>query len=275
MIALQSRGYVLPHHVCIGFFIVRTSRVQTHLLDLLRLLRCVLAAFATLDLLDHLVDGLGLLVPLALAHLELLLEQLVVWLPVAATQTVPESGELAIVVVEVQVVHCVASSTVDDGGVVCVFTIVNQDGPNVDEDEEGDRGDLGQGKEEGEHVVWQALSVTIQWMESVRCERGRHDPLVVRLVDVLVDARVVQATVDPVDEGVGEHQEERELCIVIPSSRALLSCVVELRVAAHFSEEPGNGEYCHDGESGVGLLHLELDLVLEVSRVLECRLVED
>ena len=54
------------------------------------------------------VDSFGLLVPHALAHLELLLEQLVAGLAVAAAEAVPERGELPVVVVEVQVVHRVA-----------------------------------------------------------------------------------------------------------------------------------------------------------------------
>ena len=44
-----------------------------------------------------------------------LVEQLLVWFPVTVTNSIPKSGELTIVVVEVQVVDCVASSTVDDG----------------------------------------------------------------------------------------------------------------------------------------------------------------
>ena len=66
-------------------------------------------------MLDHLVDGNGLLVPLVLAHFELLLEELVVGLAVAATQTVPEGCELSVVIVEVQVMHGMAGGAVDDG----------------------------------------------------------------------------------------------------------------------------------------------------------------
>ena len=42
-------------------------------------------------------------------------------------------------------------------------------------------------------------------------ERSRHDPFVVRLVQSLVNAGVVQTTMNPVDEEVGEEEEEREL----------------------------------------------------------------
>lgn len=150
-------------------------------------------------MLDHLVDGCGLLVPLALAHLQLLLEELVVWLPVRSTKTVPESEELSVVVVEVEMVHSVACGTVDDRRVVCVLAVVDQDCPDVDKDEKGDRGKLGQREEEWENVVWKTLSIAIERVESVRGKGSGHDPLVVWLVDVLVDAGMVKSTVDPVD----------------------------------------------------------------------------
>lgn len=168
-----------------------------------------------------------------------------------------------------------ACGAVDDGGVVRVLAVMNQDGPDVDKDEEGDGCNLGQRKEEGEQVVRQTLGITVQWVESVRCKGGRHDPLVVRLVDVLVNARVVQATVDPVDERVGEEQEERNLSPVIPPSRTLFGCIVQLGVAADFSQEPGDSKDCHYWKGDIGLLHLEGDLVLEVSRMFEGCLVED
>ena len=48
-----------------------------------------------------------------------------------------------------------------------------------------------------------------------------------------------------------------------------------LGVSADLKQEPGHGEDGHDGEGDVGLLHFELDLVLEVARVVEGGLVED
>lgn len=251
------------------------SRTTNDLANLLRFGRLVLAVPVTLDLLEHGIDGLGLLVPFTLAHLELLLEELIVGLPVASANAVPDSEVLAVVVVEVQVVDCVAGSSVDDGRVVCIFPVVNQDSPDVNEDEEDHRGDLGQREQEGEDMVWQTLSITIKGVECVGGKRCGHNPLVVWLVDVLVDAWVVEAAVDPVDARVGEEQEEGKLGVGVPLSRALLCRVVKLRVAAHLGKEPGDGQDSHDGEGNVSLLHLKLDLVLEVARVVECGLVED
>ena len=75
-------------------------------------------------------------------------------------------------------------------------------------------------------MVGKALSVAVGGMECVRGERSRHDPLVVWLVDVLVDTGMVQTAVDPVDGRVGEEEEEGKLKVVVPESRALIHCVV-------------------------------------------------
>jgi hypothetical protein len=249
--------------------------LSTRLTDLLRLIGQVLAVVFTLDLDNHLVNGLGLLLPLGLAHLELLLEQLVVGLPVTSAQTVPEGGELAVVVVEVQMVHGVACSAVDKRRVVGILAVVDQDCPDVDEDEEGDVGKLLEREEEGEDMVRQTLGIAIHGVEGVRGKGRGHDPLVVGLVQRLVNALVVESTVNPVDTEIGEEEEEGKLGPVVPGTGALLCGIVELRVAADFSQEPGRSEDGHDREGDVGLLHLETDLVFEVSGMVEGTLVED
>lgn len=167
-----------------------------------------------LNLNNHSLHFLGLSLPLFIAHFGLLGEQLVVWLAVAATKAIPESGELAVVIVEVQVVHRVASGAVDDRAVSHVFTIVNHNGPNLDESEESDIGKLLEWEEENEEVVWHTLRITVERVESVRGVRCWHDPLVVRLVKTSVKDRVVQSAVNPVDAEIGEHEEHRELQVV-------------------------------------------------------------
>lgn len=47
------------------------------------------------------------------------------------------------------------------------------------------------------------------------CVWGRHDPLVVWLVERLVDCRVVQTPVDPVDAEIGKGDEYWELQVVV------------------------------------------------------------
>jgi len=76
-------------------------RRKERLADLLRLRSICAVIFIALDLLYHFVDGFRLLLPLALTHLELLLEELVVGLPVTSSKAVPEGSVLSVVVVEV------------------------------------------------------------------------------------------------------------------------------------------------------------------------------
>lgn len=127
--------------------------------------------------------------------------------PIAATQTIPDSRELAVVEVEIEVVHSMAGGTVDDGGVRDVFAVMNQDSPDVDEDKKEDIGKFLQGEQEGENVVGDTLSVAVDGVEGMGGVRAWHNPFVVGLMQVLIDEGVVKAAVDPVDEEVGEDYE--------------------------------------------------------------------
>lgn len=84
-----------------------------------------------------------------------------------------------------------AGGAVDHGAVGHVLAVVNQDGPKVDKDEQGDVGELLQGEEQGEDVVGERLRPAVDGVEGVRGVGRRHDPPVVRLVQRLVDGRVV------------------------------------------------------------------------------------
>jgi hypothetical protein len=235
----------------------------------------VAAVVAALDLLDNGLHLLDLALPLLLAHLALTAEKLLVWLAVTAAEAIPEGGVLAVVVVEVEVVHGVAGGTIDDGRVGYVFAIVNEDGPDVDKGEEENIRKLLEREDEGEDVVRHTLEVAVERVEGVRGVRGRHDPLVVWLVQRLVYEGVVQTAVDEVNPKVGKDEEDRELKPIVPRTGTVGAVVVELRVAANLSEEEGNGEDGHDGKSGGGLSNLHADLVLEELGVLEGVLVED
>lgn len=115
-------------------------------------------------------------------------------------------------------VHGVASGAVDDWVIRVELAVVDQNGPDLDEGEEGDVCELLEGKEEGEDVVWHALRPAVKWVEGVAGEGRGQNPLVVRLVETLVDGRNVETAVNPVDAKVGEHEEERELQIGVPSA---------------------------------------------------------
>ncbi len=168
-----------------------------------------------------------------------------------------------------------ACSTVDDRAVCDVLTIVDEDCPDVDECEQCNVSELLKWEDEWENVVWHALCEAINWVESVACVWCWHDPLVVWLVESLVYPRVVQSTVDPVDQEVGEEDEDGELEVVVEVEWCFGGCIVEFAVASDFSGKEWARHDGHDGHCYHCLLHLEANLVLEVFRVLECVLVED
>ena len=258
---------IIVHH--------RTILERACLLPALLALRSVVTIILTLDILEDRLHHFDLLLPVLLVHLDLLLEHLLLGGAVAASETVPKGGVLAIVVVEGQVVNRVARGAIDDGVVGNVLAVVNQNGPEVDKDEQADIGKLLERENEGEDVVRQALGVAVKRVEGVAGEGGGHDPLVVRLVKVLVDPGVVKAAMDPVDGEVGKQEEERELEPIVPGRGGFLELVVELTEASNFEEHERGGHQSHTRHGRVGLLDLEPDLVLEELGMLKCLFVED
>ena len=87
--------------------------------------------------------------------------------------------------------HGVTGSAVDDGRVRNILSVMDQDGPDVDEYEENNIGKFLQRKDEREDVIRDRLREAIHRVEGVRGIRRWHDPLVMRLMEVLVDQGVV------------------------------------------------------------------------------------
>ena len=112
-------------------------------------------------------------------------------------------------------------------------------------------------------------------MKGVACERGWHDPLVVRLVEGLVHARMMQSPVDPVHKEVGEEDEKGKLQDVVQSEWRFCRRIVQLGISFDFCEEEGHGQDRHQREGLQGLRYLKAHLVLEVLRMRESRVIED
>ena len=152
--------------------------------------------------------------------------------------------------------------------------LTDDDGPDVKEEEQQDVCSLLKREDEWEDMVWNALCKAVQGVESMTGERGRHDPLVVRLVESLIDCRVMQATVYPVDEEIGKANEEGKLYEVVKRERRLVESVVELRVSANLSDKGHSREYRHARHGAHGLLNLQPYLVFQVFRMCEGGVVE-
>ena len=105
--------------------------------------------------------------------------------------------------------------TVDNWAISHILSVMNHDGPNVDEGKQCHIRQFLQREDEGEHMVGDALSKAVEGVESMACKRCRHDPFVVWLVKRLVHSGVMQAAMDPVNEAIGEEEEEGKLEIVV------------------------------------------------------------
>lgn len=124
-------------------------------------------------------------------------------------------------------------------------------------------------------MIRHTLSEPIQWMKSVARVRRGHDPLVMRFMQRLVYQRMMQSAMDPVDEEIGEADEEGELEDVVEGKGRIGGAIVEFGKSAHFTEKQGRGENGHYGEGDESLFDLEPDLVAEVFGVGEGCVVED
>ena len=85
----------------------------------------------------------------------------------------------------------VASSAIDDRRVGDVLSVMYEYCPEVDENEKGHIGKFLQREYEGKDVVWDTLREPIERVEGMRCIWCRHDPLMMRLMQCLVDHWVV------------------------------------------------------------------------------------
>ena len=168
-----------------------------------------------------------------------------------------------------------ACRAIDDVGIRYVFAVMDEDGPDVYEDEEGDIREFLEGKQEREEVVWNALGEAVEGMERVGGVRCGHNPFVVGFVEGFVEVGVVEAAVYPVDAKVGEADEKRELEVVVEREGCVRGCIVEFSIATDFKKEKGSGTDGHDGHRDHSLSDLEGDLVLEVFRVCDGGVVED
>lgn len=168
-----------------------------------------------------------------------------------------------------------ASSSINNRRVHDELSIVNEDRPHVDEDEQSNIGHLLKWEEEWEDVVWDALRKSIKRVESMRRKWCRHNPLVMWLMQRLVDQWVVQTSVNEVDEKVGEEEEERELEPLVPCSRTVSGGVVEFGVALELGSKADRSQKRHQWHGGVGLNHLKLDLILQEFGMCEGCVIED
>ncbi len=116
---------------------------------------------------EDLLRLFALPLPHLLPHLLLASEQFLVRLSISASESIPQRRILPVVEVKVQMVHRVARGAVDDFIIVCVFPVVDHDGPDVDKNEKENIRVFLQRKEKREHVVGNALHEAVERVERV------------------------------------------------------------------------------------------------------------
>lgn len=112
--------------------------------------------------------------------------------PVGASQAVPQREVLAVIVLEEEVVVRVVSRAVDgtrQSAGDAVVAVVDRDGPDVDENVEGQVEHLVEGEEEGVDVVREALHEAVDRVKGVAGKGTGDLPEVVRFVKQLLGER--------------------------------------------------------------------------------------
>lgn len=153
--------------------------------------------------------------------------------------------------------------------------LTDEDCPDIDECKQNDVGNLVQGENEWENVIGYALSETVKRVESMAGVRGGHNPLVMRFMKGLVDSRMMQASMNPIYEEVGEGEEKGELDKIVEPEGRISRGIVQFGISSNFAHEKRNGEDGHDGKSNACLLYLQANLIFEVFGMGEGGVVKD
>src|SRR5437879_6062436 len=92
-----------------------------------------------------------------------------------------------------------------------ILPIVDEDRPDIYRNKESDVGELVEGKDKWEDVVRNGLCKPIKGMKSMTRIRSRYDPFMVWLMQYLIDHRMMQSSMNPINPEIREKQEKREL----------------------------------------------------------------
>lgn len=160
-------------------------------------------------------------------------------------------------------------------GVGSSRTLTDEDGPDVNKGKQDDIRNLVKGKDEGKHMIRYTLGETVEGVKGMARVWGGHYPFVMRFVQSFVNSGVMQTAMDPVDEEVGETDEQGELEDVVQPKRGIGRRIVQFGISLDFANKKGDGKDGHDGKRLECLLDLKGNLVLEVFRVGEGSMVED
>ena len=108
----------------------------------------------------------------------------------------------------------------------------------------------------------------------MRRKWSRHDPLMMRLVDMLVEKGMVLEAMYPINARVSKDQKERHAQNKVQPA-VFVYTVISARVTAHLGKKPRDSQKIKPWEGTQRRLNLQLHLVFKEQRVLHEFLVEE
>lgn len=142
-------------------------------------------------------------------------------------------------------------------------TIMNGNGPDIDQDVQTQVHHLVQGEDERVYVVWQTLKEAVHGVKGMACEGSSDLPDVMRLMDVLIHKPVMKASVDPVDQHVSEEEEGQHTDDkLIPATGEASDVIVQLAIPAQLQQEQHDRGDAHPRQCLDRKHDLSIDLVL-------------
>lgn len=151
----------------------------------------------------------------------------------------------------------------------------NHDGPDGDKGEQSQVSHLLEREENREHVVGHTLCPPIQGVERITGIRCGNNPFVMRLVKPLIDERVVQCAVDPVNTKVRKRDEQRVLDPIVKGERGFAREVVKFGPSLRLGHEKRSGQCRHEGHGVQGLFNFQGDLIAQEFGMLHRTVIVD
>lgn len=105
-------------------------------------------------------------------------------------------------------------------------------------------------------MIRYTLGETVEGVKGMARVWGGHDPFVMRFMQGFVYSGVMQTSMDPVNEEVGEANEQGELEDVVYPERGVGRGIVQFGVSLDFTDEKRDGKDGHDGKGLECLLYL-------------------
>lgn len=162
------------------------------------------AVVVAFNLFQGYIDGVRFSFPLLLWHPHVILNHPSFGHAIGAAETIESGEKLAVVEFESGMMQRMAGCAVHNGIAGEIFAVMYEDRPEVDENEESNVGHFLKRKNEREKMVWKWLQKSVYWMKGMAGKRSGHNPLVMRFMQMLINERMVQVTVNPVDAEIGE-----------------------------------------------------------------------